>query len=124
MNLTREQLQAVIETCEFDRWMGLRILSLDESTLVLVLPFRNEIVGTPTILHRTSLEGACRDDALVVAQELAILSTVVSQKHCLCKSRRYVPIRNGLKALDGELVEQTLEESQEALVECSTAHAG
>ena len=51
MNMKQDQLKAVIETCEFDRWMGLRIQSLNESTLALVLPFRNETVGTPEIKH-------------------------------------------------------------------------
>jgi len=51
MSLTHDQLQAVLETCEFDRWLGLRIQSLDESTLTVVLPFRTEIVGTPKIKH-------------------------------------------------------------------------
>lgn len=49
MSLTPEQLQAVIETCEFDRWMGLQVKSLDDSTLTLRLPFRTEIVGTPKV---------------------------------------------------------------------------
>ena len=49
MSLKQDQLQAVIETCEFDRWMGLLIRSLDESTLTVMLPFRTEIVGTPKI---------------------------------------------------------------------------
>ncbi|MEY2892183.1 MAG: hypothetical protein RJA98_2091 [Pseudomonadota bacterium] len=49
MSLTREQLQTVIETCEFDRWMGLRAESLDDATLTVRLPFRAEIVGTPKV---------------------------------------------------------------------------
>jgi uncharacterized protein (TIGR00369 family) len=49
MSLTQEQLQAVIETCEFDRWMNLKVQSLDESTLTVKLPFRSEIVGTPKV---------------------------------------------------------------------------
>ena len=51
MSLTQDQLQAVLETCEFDRWLGLSIQSLDESTLTVMLPFRTEIVGTPKIKH-------------------------------------------------------------------------
>ncbi len=49
MSLTRNQLQAVVETCEFDRWMGLKVRSLDDSTLTMLLPFRTEIVGTPKV---------------------------------------------------------------------------
>jgi uncharacterized protein (TIGR00369 family) len=49
ISLTRNQLQAVVETCEFDRWMGLKIQSLDEATLTMLLPFRAEIVGTPKV---------------------------------------------------------------------------
>ncbi len=49
MSLTRDQLQAVVETCEFDRWMGLRVQSLDDATLTMLLPFRTEIVGTPKV---------------------------------------------------------------------------
>lgn len=51
MSLTQDQLQTVIETCEFDRWMGLTIESMDASMLAVKLPFRTEIVGTPTIEH-------------------------------------------------------------------------
>ena len=51
MSLTHAQLQAVIETCEFDRWMGLKIKSLDESIQAVVLPLRTEFVGTPKIKH-------------------------------------------------------------------------
>jgi len=49
MILTLDQLQAVVETCAFDNWMGLKVQSLDEATLTLLLPFRAEIVGTPKI---------------------------------------------------------------------------
>lgn len=49
MSLTRDQLQAVIGTCEFDRWMGLQVESLDDTTLTMRLPFRAEIVGTPKV---------------------------------------------------------------------------
>ena len=49
MSLTGDQLQAVIETCEFDRWMGLKVESLDDATLTLRLPFRAEMGGTPKI---------------------------------------------------------------------------
>ncbi len=49
MSLTRDQLQAVVETCEFDRWMGLRVQSLDDATLTMLLPFRTEIGGTPKV---------------------------------------------------------------------------
>ena len=49
MSMTCDQLQAVIETCEFDRWMGLQAVSLDDTTLTLRLPFRAEIVGTPKV---------------------------------------------------------------------------
>lgn len=49
MSLTRDQLQAVIETCQFDRWMGLKVDSLDDATLTVLLPFRSEIVGTPKV---------------------------------------------------------------------------
>ncbi|MDD2743152.1 MAG: PaaI family thioesterase [Rhodocyclaceae bacterium] len=49
MRLTRSQLQAVIETCEFDRWMNLQVEALDDKTLTMRLPFRAEIVGTPKV---------------------------------------------------------------------------
>lgn len=49
MSLTRSQLQAVIETCEFDRWMNLKVEALDDTTLTMRLPFRAEIVGTPKV---------------------------------------------------------------------------
>lgn len=49
VSLTRDQLQAVIETCEFDRWMNLRVEALDDTTLTMRLPFRAEIVGTPKV---------------------------------------------------------------------------
>lgn len=49
MSLTRDELQAVIETCEFDRWMGLKVESLDATTLTLRMPFRTEIGGTPKV---------------------------------------------------------------------------
>lgn len=49
MTLTRDQLQAVIETCEFDRWMGLKVESLGDTSLTLLLPFRAEIAGTPKV---------------------------------------------------------------------------
>ena len=49
MSLTRDQLQGVVETCEFDCWMGLKVQSLDDTTLTMLLPFRTEIVGTPKV---------------------------------------------------------------------------
>lgn len=49
MSLTCNQLQAVIETCEFDRWMNLKVEALDDTTLTMRLPFRAEIVGTPKV---------------------------------------------------------------------------
>lgn len=49
MRLTPEELQAVVETCEFDRWKGLRIAALDAGSLTVALPFRPEIVGTPKV---------------------------------------------------------------------------
>ena len=49
VSLTRSQLQAVVETCEFDRWMNLKVEALDDTTLTMRLPFRAEIVGTPKV---------------------------------------------------------------------------
>ncbi len=49
VSLTRDKLQAVIETCEFDRWMNLKVEALDDITLTMRLPFRPEIVGTPKV---------------------------------------------------------------------------
>lgn len=49
MSLKPDVLQAVIDTCEFDRWKGLRVEALDAGSLTLRLPFRDEIVGTPKV---------------------------------------------------------------------------
>jgi len=47
MILTSSQLQEVIATCEFDQWMGLKVQTLNETSLTLLMPFRQEIIGTP-----------------------------------------------------------------------------
>lgn len=49
MNMTLDRLQAVIETCEFDKWLGLEARSLDEETLTLLMPLRPEMIGTPKV---------------------------------------------------------------------------
>lgn len=49
MSLTPKELQTVIQTCEFDSWMGLQVKALDESTLTVQMPFRSETVGTPKV---------------------------------------------------------------------------
>lgn len=49
MKKTPDQLQTVIETSEFDRWLGLKVLSLDDQSLTLQMPFRPEIIGTPKV---------------------------------------------------------------------------
>ncbi|UUZ62694.1 PaaI family thioesterase [Polaromonas sp. P1-6] len=78
MSLTRNQLQAVVETCEFDRWMGLKVQSLDEATLTMVLPFRTEIVGTPKVnrLHGGVVAGLI--DAAGCYLLIALLTNRVS----------------------------------------------
>ena len=47
MPLTREQLQDLIATGEFDRWMDLKVEVLCDASLTMRLPFRREIIGTP-----------------------------------------------------------------------------
>lgn len=78
MSLTRDQLQAVVETCEFDRWMGLKVQSLDEATLTMLLPFRTEIVGTPKVnrLHGGVVAGLI--DAAGCYLLIALLTNRVS----------------------------------------------
>lgn len=49
MTLTREELQRIVDTSEFDRWMGLKVEALDDEALRMRLPFRDEIVGTPKV---------------------------------------------------------------------------
>lgn len=49
MHMTRDELQQVVATSEFDRWMGLRVEALDASSLRMRLPLRDEIVGTPGV---------------------------------------------------------------------------
>jgi len=49
MTMTRDELQEIVTTSAFDRWMGLQVETLDETSLRMRLPFREEIVGTPTV---------------------------------------------------------------------------
>jgi uncharacterized protein (TIGR00369 family) len=49
MELTLAQVQSVINTCEFDRWLGLTAMELDETGLTVRMPVRREILGTPKI---------------------------------------------------------------------------
>jgi uncharacterized protein (TIGR00369 family) len=78
MSLTLNQLQEVVETCEFDRWMGLKVQSLDETTLTMLLPFRTEIVGTPKVnrLHGGVVAGLI--DAAGCYLLIALLTNRVS----------------------------------------------
>lgn len=97
MSLTQDQLQAVIETCEFDRWMGLRIQSLDASTLALVLPFRDEIVGTPKIRHLHGGVVASLIDATGCYLLIGLLNKRVSTASLVVDYLR--PAHGGLVAL-------------------------
>lgn len=47
--MTRDELQQVVATSAFDRWMDLRVESLDATTLRMRLPLRDEIIGIPTV---------------------------------------------------------------------------
>ncbi|MBN9064631.1 MAG: hypothetical protein BGP06_21660 [Rhizobiales bacterium 65-9] len=49
MLLSLQNLQAVIETCSFDKWMGLKAVELRDNSLSIRLPVRPEILGTPVI---------------------------------------------------------------------------
>jgi len=49
MTMTCEELQRIVATSEFDRWMGLKVEALDDDELSMRLPLRNEIFGTPTV---------------------------------------------------------------------------
>lgn len=49
MELSLEKLQAVVETCRFDRWMGLKATELGDAMLTMRLPVRPEVLGTPVI---------------------------------------------------------------------------
>lgn len=49
MKLSLPDLQKTIETCEFDRWLGLTVTCLDDDRLVLEVPLRREMLGTPKI---------------------------------------------------------------------------
>jgi len=49
MLLGLEELQTVIETCQFDKWMGLTAIELGDNTLKMRLPVRPEVLGTPVI---------------------------------------------------------------------------
>ena len=49
MAYTAEHLQSVVERCEFDRWLGLKVEHLDEDTATIRMPLRREFLGTPKI---------------------------------------------------------------------------
>jgi len=57
MSMTPERLQEIIDTSEFDSWLGLSVLELQENRLEVRMPFREEIVGTPKVnrLHGGAL---------------------------------------------------------------------
>lgn len=44
-----EQLQSVVESCQFDRWLGLTVMQVDEESATIRMPLRNEILGTPKV---------------------------------------------------------------------------
>lgn len=49
MELTLAQVQSVIDMSQFDRWLGLTAIDLDENGLTIRMPVRREILGTPKI---------------------------------------------------------------------------
>jgi uncharacterized protein (TIGR00369 family) len=48
MTLSAAELQDVVGTGVFDTWLGLRIETLDETSLVVRMPVRDDIYGTRT----------------------------------------------------------------------------
>lgn len=49
MEFSKDQLQLVIETCEFDRWLNLTVEDLSDDSLTVRMPVRPEILGTPKV---------------------------------------------------------------------------
>ncbi|MCO6381739.1 PaaI family thioesterase [Oceanicola sp. 502str15] len=49
MTHTIKELQDVIDTCEFDRWLGLTVEAVSEDSVTLSMPQRREILGTPKV---------------------------------------------------------------------------
>jgi uncharacterized protein (TIGR00369 family) len=49
MALSLAELKQVMDACEFDRWLGLVAEHVDDESLVIRMPLRTEILGTPHV---------------------------------------------------------------------------
>jgi len=80
MALSLAELQQVMETCEFDRWLGLVAEHLDDESLVTRMPLRTEILGTPKVdrLHGGVIAALIDATAcyLLISQLIKRVSTV------------------------------------------------
>ncbi|MDO9526305.1 MAG: hypothetical protein Q7J57_12360, partial [Gemmobacter sp.] len=49
MTMTDAELQATVDTSQFDSWMGLKVVSLTPETLTMRMPLRTEMIGAPNL---------------------------------------------------------------------------
>ncbi|WP_443082928.1 PaaI family thioesterase [Variovorax sp. HW608] len=52
--MNEEQLQAVVDRSSFNRWLGMKVVSVGESNLTLRISWRDELISSP---ERQSIHG-------------------------------------------------------------------